>query len=99
MVQAYEIFARIDDKDFMIIYQPNVDELTLIARDPETENKLKNKVGHILETRRRGNVYRVDPNEYLSNIYKHNLYLTDTELCTLINEARDQIGSTLNYIS
>jgi hypothetical protein len=98
-IAAYMIEAIVDDDNILIIYQPALNELTLISRKEETENKVKHKLAHIVETGRKGFILDRDPEKYIYNIYAHEMFLTDKEVVSLVDEAKQSLINTLSYIS
>ena len=99
-ISVYEIHGDINGENFLVIYQPHIDEMTIIGKKSMVEDKIKNKIGHIFESGIKGNLFnKKDLQEYVSKIYQHGIFLTHNEMDTLIEEARTNMGSTLSYIA
>lgn len=98
-ISVYDIRGTIDGKLVFILYQPHLDEMTIIAKRPEIEDQVKNKIGYILETGRKGTFSKDNKEDYVRELNLHKTFLTTQELNTLIKEARTEFDGTLNYIA
>jgi len=98
-IGAYIIHSSLDDGKIMAIYQPVMDEITIIGPNSESENKFKNKIGHILEKKRIGNLMKNNPKGYFNNLLNHSIWLTDEELTFLIDDLKNKCDPGLSYIA
>jgi len=98
-IKAYVIHSSFADGQLIAIYQPEMNEITVIAESSETENRFKNKIGHILESNKLGVLIEKSPKLYVDNLLNHNVWLTDEELTSLINDAHAKNESNSFYIA
>jgi len=98
-IKAYIIHSSLADGKLIAVYQPEMNEITVIGESIESENKFKNKIGHILETKRLARLTEKNLQGYVNNLLSHSLWLTDAELSDLITDAKNQINLDLTYIT
>jgi len=95
-IKIFLVHGSIDKNNFVVTYQPEMDQLTVASKDDETETRIKDEVTCIFENMETGTFMLNDPTNYMDNLVKHSQYLTVDEYSSLIKEAEEKYQN-LNY--
>ncbi len=80
------IRAMIENDEYMVIYQPEIGEITIIGPSDKEEQKVKDLIVKTFERGWMGQMPKLDPESYVSNLKMNGMLISEEEIATIINE-------------
>lgn len=86
-IKVYIIYIKAGKHGMMVVYQPKIDEMTIIGPTAKSEKAMKNKIADIFEKGKVGSLPVENTDFYVNGLLSNKNFLTQHELDSLLYDA------------